>query len=273
MKPAATASKTQEMDDEVFQQLFDSLTQFGGEPAPVMSPDWMQQSVHSSPEIATPHDPFMTSPSAQSKPLGDGAPDLDVSALLNSPLFDVVPTVAPAAPSSSSSSPAPPPSTPAVSVPQLQHCQPIAPFDDLFLDLSSFVGTVSTPAPAQQSPPPPPSAPAPAATTPTFSARKRARPSDQGRPSPQDEAAIKRQKNTDAARRSRLRKVLKMEALERRVAELEKMNTALLLRAAVLESEKASLVSKEASFERRIKDLESQLAEAHRSLAGVSYTH
>lgn len=85
--------------------------------------------------------------------------------------------------------------------------------------------------------------------------------------SPQDEAAIKRQKNTDAARRSRLKKVLKMEALERRVAELEKANSALLLRVAVLDSEKTNLVNKEATYEQRIKMLESQLSDAHKALA------
>lgn len=85
--------------------------------------------------------------------------------------------------------------------------------------------------------------------------------------SPQDEAAIKRQKNTDAARRSRLKKVLKMEALERRVAELEKANSALLLRVAVLDSEKTNLANKESSYEQRIKMLESQLSDAHKALA------
>ncbi|ORY96487.1 hypothetical protein BCR43DRAFT_563783 [Syncephalastrum racemosum] len=83
---------------------------------------------------------------------------------------------------------------------------------------------------------------------------------------PLDEAALKRQKNTDAARRSRLRKVMKMEALEKQVAELEKTKTSLLLRVAVLDAEKAGLQSKEASYEARIKMLESQLADAHVAL-------
>ncbi|KAG2219029.1 hypothetical protein INT45_003920 [Circinella minor] len=85
--------------------------------------------------------------------------------------------------------------------------------------------------------------------------------------SPQDEAAIKRQKNTDAARRSRLKKVLKMETLEKRVSDLEKINSNLILRVAVLDSEKTGLKSKESSYEERIKMLECQLAQAHKALA------
>ncbi|CEI97528.1 hypothetical protein RMCBS344292_19368 [Rhizopus microsporus] len=82
-----------------------------------------------------------------------------------------------------------------------------------------------------------------------------------------DEAAIKRQKNTDAARRSRLRKVQKMETLEKKVAELEKINASLLMRVAVLDSEKTNLKAKESSYENRIKVLEGQLAEAHKALS------
>ncbi|KAI7865790.1 hypothetical protein BDF14DRAFT_1711897, partial [Spinellus fusiger] len=80
------------------------------------------------------------------------------------------------------------------------------------------------------------------------------------------EATIKRQKNTDAARRSRLKKVMRMESLEIRVAELEKVNTGLLMRVAVLDSEKSNLLVKETSYENRIKVLEAQLAEAHKIL-------
>ncbi|KAI9499702.1 hypothetical protein BDB00DRAFT_745293, partial [Zychaea mexicana] len=101
----------------------------------------------------------------------------------------------------------------------------------------------------------------------TFKAsNKRKRESSDPPLSPQDEAAIKRQKNTDAARRSRLKKVLKMEAMESRVSELEKVNSSLILRVAVLDSEKTGLRSKESSYEERIKMLESQLAQAHKAL-------
>lgn len=58
-----------------------------------------------------------------------------------------------------------------------------------------------------------------------------------------------------------------MEALERRVSELEKINADLALRVAVLNSEKTGLANKEQSYEERIKMLETQLAEAHKALA------
>ncbi|KAI7905374.1 uncharacterized protein BX663DRAFT_499511 [Cokeromyces recurvatus] len=81
-----------------------------------------------------------------------------------------------------------------------------------------------------------------------------------------DEIALKRQKNTDAARRSRLKKLMKMEQLEKHVSELEADNQKLITRIAVLESEKAGLQSKDNSLEERIKVLEGQLSEAHRAL-------
>lgn len=81
-----------------------------------------------------------------------------------------------------------------------------------------------------------------------------------------DEIAMKRQKNTDAARRSRLKKLVKMEALETRVVELESDNTKLSTRIAVLESEKSGLESKDKGLEDRIRTLEAQLAEAHKAL-------
>lgn len=82
----------------------------------------------------------------------------------------------------------------------------------------------------------------------------------------QDEITLKRQKNTDAARRSRLKKLVKMEHLEERVADLEADNHCLNTRIAVLESEKAGLESKDISMEDRIRVLETQLAEAHKAL-------
>ncbi len=84
-----------------------------------------------------------------------------------------------------------------------------------------------------------------------------------------DEMAMKRQKNTDAARRSRLKKILKMENLEKQVKELTFENSRLTTRVAVLESEKGTLSLKEQSLEDRIRVLESQLSEAHRALAIV----
>lgn len=81
-----------------------------------------------------------------------------------------------------------------------------------------------------------------------------------------DEVAQKRQKNTDAARRSRLKKIVKMESLEKQVNELESDNSRLTTRVAVLESEKSALVEKDKGLEDRIRILEAQLAEAHRAL-------
>ncbi|KAK9719860.1 hypothetical protein K7432_004518 [Basidiobolus ranarum] len=81
-----------------------------------------------------------------------------------------------------------------------------------------------------------------------------------------DPVALKRKKNTDAARRSRMRKVQKMETLEQRVSDLESDNSKLQMKLAVLESEKTNAQSKEVEYSLRIKNLENQLSEAHRAL-------
>ncbi|CAO3642353.1 unnamed protein product [Cunninghamella echinulata] len=81
-----------------------------------------------------------------------------------------------------------------------------------------------------------------------------------------DPIILKRQKNTDAARRSRLRKVLKMEAMEKRVSELEKNNEQLRLQVILSETERDNAKLKEAQQRERVAKLEEQLAEAHRSL-------
>ncbi|ORX58247.1 hypothetical protein DM01DRAFT_1333905 [Hesseltinella vesiculosa] len=83
-----------------------------------------------------------------------------------------------------------------------------------------------------------------------------------------EEVVLKRQKNTDAARRSRLKKLLKMEGLEGRVLELEADNAKLSTKIAVLESQKSVLESKDKGLEERIRTLEAQLAEAHKALTG-----
>jgi hypothetical protein len=86
-----------------------------------------------------------------------------------------------------------------------------------------------------------------------------------------DEIALKRQKNTDAARRSRLKKLVKMETLEQQVSELEAENSKLNTRVAVLESEKNGLEAKERSLEDRVRNLEAQLAEAHKALTSIKH--
>ncbi|CAO0801062.1 unnamed protein product [Mucor circinelloides] len=83
---------------------------------------------------------------------------------------------------------------------------------------------------------------------------------------PQDLVALKRQRNTDAARRSRQRKAMKMDSLEKRVMDLEAENERLRLRAAVAESERANIEAKEKRSRVRILELERQLADTHRSL-------
>ncbi|KAJ2454411.1 hypothetical protein EV183_001537 [Coemansia sp. RSA 2336] len=59
-----------------------------------------------------------------------------------------------------------------------------------------------------------------------------------------DAAALKRKKNTDAARRSRMRKILRIETLEGRVSELESENAQLAQRIAQLEAEKAAMAQR-----------------------------
>ncbi|CAO3600697.1 unnamed protein product [Absidia cylindrospora] len=81
-----------------------------------------------------------------------------------------------------------------------------------------------------------------------------------------DPLALKRQKNTDAARRSRQRKLMKMEGLESRVNELEKDNQQLLLKVAVAENERDAAKVKEAKQREKVAALEAQLAKSHQEL-------
>lgn len=81
-----------------------------------------------------------------------------------------------------------------------------------------------------------------------------------------DPLTLKRLKNTDAARRSRLRKMMKMEGLESRVTELEKYNEQLRLKVALAETERDTAQDKESRQRERVTALEVKLAEMHRSL-------
>ncbi|KAI9595141.1 hypothetical protein BDF19DRAFT_442328 [Syncephalis fuscata] len=81
-----------------------------------------------------------------------------------------------------------------------------------------------------------------------------------------DALTLKRFKNTAAAQRSRLRKVLKMEALERRVRELETDNVDLRTKLAVMDNERSSWRLKEEEMREQVRTLERRLDEAHRSL-------
>lgn len=82
-----------------------------------------------------------------------------------------------------------------------------------------------------------------------------------------DEIVAKRAKNTDAARRSRLKKLIRLEGLEAKVSDLETANSDLSMKIAILETEKCGFVSKETEQIARIEQLEAQLAEAHAALS------
>lgn len=88
-----------------------------------------------------------------------------------------------------------------------------------------------------------------------------------------DELAMKRAKNTDAARRSRLRKVKRMESLEKEVTILKNENIDLQTRIAVLESEKKGLEDKNAEKDARVKMMEQRLTEAHDRLVKINNTN
>ncbi|ORY47656.1 hypothetical protein BCR33DRAFT_76031 [Rhizoclosmatium globosum] len=81
-----------------------------------------------------------------------------------------------------------------------------------------------------------------------------------------DEAATKRARNTEAARKSRARKAAKVEDLEHKVDVLESDKSVLTVRIAVLENDAASFNQREQDLKRRVALLELQLAESHRAL-------
>ncbi|TPX58037.1 hypothetical protein SpCBS45565_g08089 [Spizellomyces sp. 'palustris'] len=83
---------------------------------------------------------------------------------------------------------------------------------------------------------------------------------------PTDEATLqlKRLRNTEAARRSRLRRVARMDELEARIKEMETENHRLVLRVASLENERVARESKSFADEQKIRKLEGQLTEAAR---------
>ncbi|KAJ3099689.1 hypothetical protein HDU97_002858 [Phlyctochytrium planicorne] len=104
-------------------------------------------------------------------------------------------------------------------------------------------------------------APAPAAAKKT-TVKKRAASEE----SEDEEVVLKRMKNTEAARRSRARKLARLECLEGEVSALEHDKATLLVRLAVLESEQATFAQREADLNKRITQLELQLAESHRAM-------
>ncbi|KAJ2964939.1 hypothetical protein NQZ79_g138 [Umbelopsis isabellina] len=237
--PSASAGDAHSLLDE---WLAEDLTQTG-----LLSSDG---SVTSSPEIATPLDVFLTSPPAKT----------DVNMLtahhqtgFASPLFDDL--AIQESPASTVASAMPTPQLKAETFsPSMDSVM------DMFADLQKQAVMSSLGGTEQQSP----------AATHKSQPKSRKRSATTPVEADLDEASIKRQKNTDAARRSRLKKVMRMESLETRVADLERLNSQLLLRSAVLDSEKTGLEAKAVAYEQRIHSLEQQLAEAHKALTGYN---
>ena len=87
-----------------------------------------------------------------------------------------------------------------------------------------------------------------------------------------DLTSLKRKRNTEAARRSRERKLLRLQTLEDQVRQLEMENTNLTMRLAVLQNEKTLWQTREQEFNNRIKILESQLSESHRAMISLTST-
>ncbi|KAF9150535.1 hypothetical protein BG015_007664 [Linnemannia schmuckeri] len=77
-----------------------------------------------------------------------------------------------------------------------------------------------------------------------------------------DEVSLKRAKNTDAARRSRHKKLIKMESLEQRVAELEVENSMFESKLNEVELERSLLADKDCMQQARIQELEQLLLAA-----------
>ncbi|KAG0007762.1 hypothetical protein BGZ80_004262 [Entomortierella chlamydospora] len=75
-----------------------------------------------------------------------------------------------------------------------------------------------------------------------------------------DEVSLKRAKNTDAARRSRYKKMVRMEGLEQRVAELEVENSMFESKLNEVELERSLLADKDQMQQARIQELEAMLA-------------
>jgi hypothetical protein len=268
-----STKKPSEMNSQhdVFQQIFESLVpdvpSASAGDAHSLLDEWLAEdlthtgllssdsSVTSSPEIATPLDVFLTSP--------PGKTDVHMFSAhpptcgFASPLFDDL---------SVQTSPA----TTVMSAMPTPHVKPetfsphIDSVMDMFADLQkqAIISSLGT---TQQEQVKQIGDPITATATPKQSRKRVASVAPDGE---QDEAAVKRQKNTDAARRSRLKKVMRMESLEGRVADLERLNSQLLLRSAVLDSEKTGLEAKVVAYEQRIQSLEQQLAEAHKALTG-----
>ncbi|KAJ3194484.1 hypothetical protein HDU67_004729 [Dinochytrium kinnereticum] len=85
-----------------------------------------------------------------------------------------------------------------------------------------------------------------------------------------EDLQLKRKRNTEAARRSREKKNMKIADLENFCKRVEAHNTSLTVKVAVLENEKLSLLSRQRDLLARIAQLETQLQEAHRGLVALN---
>jgi Basic region leucine zipper len=81
-----------------------------------------------------------------------------------------------------------------------------------------------------------------------------------------EEVALKRQKQNEAARKCRLKRLSKLQECEKRVEETEKEKFELSVRVAVLEKEKEAWILKEQEMNLRIDKLRAQLDHSHRTL-------
>ncbi|KAJ1550113.1 hypothetical protein HK096_008689 [Nowakowskiella sp. JEL0078] len=79
-------------------------------------------------------------------------------------------------------------------------------------------------------------------------------------------SALKRKRNTEAARRSRARKMQRLDSLEHQVNDLIAEKSSLVMRLAVLENERVSWNARETEYASRVRLLEAQLAESHRAM-------
>ncbi|KAJ3104234.1 hypothetical protein HDU97_009402 [Phlyctochytrium planicorne] len=84
-----------------------------------------------------------------------------------------------------------------------------------------------------------------------------------------DKAQIKRKRNTDSARRSRLKRSLRLEELERQCKQLEESDREKSVKLAVMEKENAFLVGRERELVERVRCLEGLLEESRRGLMEV----
>ena len=76
----------------------------------------------------------------------------------------------------------------------------------------------------------------------------------------------KKKKNTEAARRSRARKNIHLDSLEQQLKDHESMKQQQTLRILLLEQERNNNIAKCIEYEKRIKELEKNLAENHEQI-------